>query len=115
MSVQPMGLPGYPTASAIGLGMAMTSGVTMNGCPVPTIAGWLVSERRWLTMPPHDVAAGDQITGLGPSVASFQFVYSSCAAAPDDFLCGRTNTQWSPCLAAGDVLNALAMFAIRSD
>ena len=38
MSDHPTGFVGYPSASAIGLGMAMTSGVTRNGSPVPTIA-----------------------------------------------------------------------------
>src|SRR3954453_1865050 len=74
MSVQPMGLPGYPRASAIGLGMAIVSGVTMNGSPVVMMGSWPESMSRWFTTPPQLLAAGDQIAGLGPSVLSSQLV-----------------------------------------
>src|SRR5439155_19704843 len=68
----------------------------------------------WFTICPHELAAGDQMTGLGPSVASSQFEYSNCAAAPDDFFCGRTKMQSLPSLASGDLLNDLARSVMRS-
>ena len=40
MSLHPSALSGHPRASAMGLGMAMTSGVFMNGVPWLAIAGW---------------------------------------------------------------------------
>src|SRR4051794_30428799 len=89
MSDQPIGLAGYPSASARGFGMAITSGVTMNGSPPLTIAPCPASMRFWLTTAPHDDAAGDHTTGRGPLIFSSQFVNSSVAAAPDDFFCGR--------------------------
>ena len=33
MSAKPIGVSGQPSASAIGLGIAITSGVSMNGVP----------------------------------------------------------------------------------
>src|SRR3954447_15960709 len=74
MSDQPTGFSGYPSASAIGFGIAMTSGVTMNGSPDVTIGSCPLSVRRWLTTWPHELAAGDHTTGLGPSVDSSQSV-----------------------------------------
>src|SRR5437870_3246030 len=99
----------------MGFGIAIVNGVTRKGFPVPTMGGWPVSARCWSTMPPHDDAAGDQITGFGPCAASSQFVYRSCAARPDDLLCGRTNTQPPPAtLALSEPLNDLAKAVIRS-
>src|SRR5687767_7633301 len=58
-SPKPMGVAGYPRASAIGLGMAITSGVTMNGlASAGAIGASPRSVSRWLRMAPHDAAAG---------------------------------------------------------
>jgi hypothetical protein len=48
MSVQPSGVFGQPSASAIGRAIAITSGLRMNGLPSPTIAGWPRPDSRWL-------------------------------------------------------------------
>ena len=58
--------PGQPSASAIGLGMAMTSGVIMNGVPLLAIAGSPWSASRWSRIAPQALDAGDQMTGAGP-------------------------------------------------
>ena len=42
----------------------------MNGVPSPAIGSSPCSVRRWSTMAPQPLNAGDQITGGGPSVAS---------------------------------------------
>ena len=55
------------SASAIGFGMAMTSGVSMKGVPSPAIGPSPASVRRWSTMAPQALDAGDQTTGRGPS------------------------------------------------
>src|SRR3954470_20281630 len=50
----------------MGLGMAMTSGVSWKGlASAGAIGGWPWSARGWFSTPPHDEAAGDQITGRG--------------------------------------------------
>ena len=96
MSAHPIGLAGQPRASAIGLGMAMTSGVCMNDRP----AGASVRPTFWLTMAAQPLAAGDQMTGAGPFVpGSGQPCSSRVAAAPEDFRATRTATQRSPTLA----------------
>src|SRR3989442_8739108 len=70
-SAHPIGVVGHPKASAMGRGMAITSGVSWKGlASLGAMGGWPWSARRWLTTAPHDDAAGDQITGLGPLVAS---------------------------------------------
>src|SRR5436309_14497223 len=83
-SANPSGVAGQPRASAIGRGMAMTSGVSWMGlASAGAIAGWPWSARRWLTTAPHEDAAGDQITGPGAFVASSAHpVASRSAAAP---------------------------------
>src|SRR6478735_3423678 len=78
----------------MGWGIAMVSGVSMNGwASVGAIAGWPWSARRWLRMAPHDEDAGDQITGRGPSVFSSHPPASNVWAAPDAFRWGRTKTH----------------------
>ncbi len=93
MSLQPMSASGQPSASAMGWGMAMTSGVTMKGCPSPTIGGSPASLSRSLRTGPHVLAAGDHTTGRGPSACSSQPPASACMAPPDALRCGRTKTQ----------------------
>src|SRR5258705_423254 len=75
-------------------------GVTMKGSPLPTMGCCPAFVRRASTIVPQLLAAGVQITGRGPSVASFHDVASSVAAAPDDFFCGRTKMQSPPSLAS---------------
>ncbi len=88
----------------MGLGMAMTSGVCMNGRP----AGASVRPTSSLTMPAQPLAAGDQMTGCGPLFSgSGQPCSSSVAAAPEDLRVTRTDTHWSPTLAL-EALNVSA-------
>ena len=48
----------------------------------------------WLTTAPHELAAGDQMTGFGPStVSSCQPLTRAVAPAPDDLRCTRTTTH----------------------
>ena len=49
MSEYPSGVFGYPSASAIGFGIAMTSGVSCRGVPAGAIAFFPASARRWFT------------------------------------------------------------------
>ena len=49
MSEYPSGVFGYPSASAIGFGIAMTSGVSCSGVPAGAIAFFPASARRWFT------------------------------------------------------------------
>src|SRR3954468_3722062 len=95
MSVQPIGFAGQPRASAMGRGMAMTSGVTWIGlASTGATAGWPVSALRWLPPPPHDAAAGDHTTGLGPFAGSSGQPWTNrSAAAPDDLFCTFMSEQ----------------------
>src|SRR5215211_3640441 len=94
-SRQPMLLPGQPTASAIGLGMAMTSGaLTTDGAsPSAMIDGWSVPTRRCRSRVTQPEAAGVHTSGRGPSAASFQPLASACIAAPELLACTMTSTQ----------------------
>ena len=84
----------------MGLGMAMTSGVCMNGRP----AGASVRPTSSFTMPAQPLAAGDQMTGCGPLFSgSGQPCSRSLAAAPEDLRVTRTETHWSPTLALDGV------------
>ncbi len=110
-SANPIGSFGQPSASAIGWGMAMTSGVSMNGVP----AGASSAPARSLTMPAHADAAGDQMTGGSPFASGFgQPSGISVAARPDATLRGRTNTQRSPTSARADSLNSAASSVSRA-
>src|SRR5258708_5773586 len=66
-SLNPIGACGQPSASAMGRGMAMVSGVLWSDLASSgAIAGWLLACRASLRTPPHALPAGDQITGWGP-------------------------------------------------
>ena len=79
----------------MGLGMAITSGVSMNdGASSGAMAAAPPEPRRWLRMAPHDRAAGDHTVGNGPSVDSFHPAASAWAAAPDAFLVIVTNARF---------------------
>src|SRR5438067_7052971 len=94
MSAQPIGVAGHPSAWAIGRGIAMTSGVTWMGlASAGASGGWPWSARRWLTIAPHDAAAGDHTTGRGSDGSSGQPDDKRSAAAPDDFFCTFTVEQ----------------------
>src|SRR5207244_2217192 len=94
-SAQPIGVAGQPRASAMGRGMAITSGVSWMGlAALGASAGCPWSVRRSLTTAPQDDAAGDQITGRGPLAGSSgQPEDSRSAAAPDDLLSTFTVVQ----------------------
>src|SRR5205085_704736 len=110
-----MGFDGQPSAVAIGRGMAMTSGVSMNGLAAGAIAGWPASRRFWLRMAAHALDAGDQTTGRGP-LPSGQPSASSCMAAPDAFVSTRTNEHLpSTRLSDEESLKRLARSVRRSD
>ena len=98
----PSGVCGYPRASAIGRGIAITSGVSMNDLPgVVTYAALPPSARRWSSTAPQVLADGDQMTGRGPFTLGFgQSAASNDAAAPDDCFCTLTRTQLPPALAS---------------
>src|SRR5687768_7151880 len=92
----------------MGRGMAMTSGVRMNGRDAGACAGRPATESFWLRMAPQALDAGDQITGFVPLLASSgQPSARSCIASPDDLRSTRTNVQ-PPSLAAGELLNRRA-------
>src|SRR5689334_4723408 len=102
----------------MGLGMAMTSGVSMNDWASDgTVAGWPASARRWSTTAPQALLDGDQMVGLGPSAASSgQPRARLVAAAPDDTVFTFTNAQPpAPAfLAVADELNSAASVVMRS-
>ena len=97
--------------------MAITRGVTWNGfASAGAIAGCFLLARFWLRMAPHDEAAGDQITGFGPSVASSgQPSASNCAPSPDDVLCTATYEQVPLTVLSFDALNDSASDVRRSN
>ncbi len=97
----------------MGRGMAMTSGVFMNGVPWPAMAGSPWSASRWSRMAPQPLAAGDQMTGRGPSADSSHPSASSCMAAPEALVLGRTNTH-APSASVFVALKSLASSVSRS-
>ncbi len=101
---------GQPMASAMGFGMAMTRGVSMNAlASVGAMAGWPAVDSRWLRTAPQAEDAGDQITGRGPLVASSgQPSTSSDIPTPDDLRWTRTNAHRPLGLASSDELNVRA-------
>src|SRR5438270_5656199 len=111
-----MAVLGQPRASAMGRGMAMTRGVSWNGLAfVGAIADWPWSPRRWLTTAPHPDAAGDQMTGRGPLVASSCHPDASrSAAAPDDLFSTLMVAQ-PPVWAPGLSLKLLASWVSSSN
>src|SRR5688572_5979719 len=90
-----MGVSGHPRAWAMGRGMAITSGVSMNDlAPAGATALSPLLASCWFTTAPQELAAGDQMTGFGPSAASsVQPLTSAVAPAPEDLRCTRTTTQ----------------------
>src|SRR3954468_3384673 len=114
----PMGVPGQPSAWAIGRGMAKVSGVRMAGlASAAAMAGCPCPDSALFSTPPHAEAAGVQMTGLATVVAdSGHPAASCCSAAPDDTLSTCTLTQPTPAgLASFDLLKAVASVVIRSN
>src|SRR5438309_5407700 len=97
-----MGVFGHPRACAMGFGMAITSGVSMNGCDGGAMSACPVPRRFWFRIAAQALDAGDHTTGRGPFAAVLgQACASSCVAAPEALLSTRTNAQ-PPRLAAGE-------------
>src|SRR3954462_14864132 len=84
MSPQPIGLLGQPSTCAIGLGMAIVSGVRAidGGLPSPTRAGWSLVVASYRSSVAQPVDAGLHTSGRGPSTASFQPRASAVVAPP---------------------------------
>ncbi len=93
MSLQPSALFGQPRASAMGWGMAITSGVFMNGVPVLAMAGCPLAASCWSSTAPHALEAGVQMTGAGLLPSVFHPSARAWAAAPDASEWGLTNTH----------------------
>ena len=91
-SPQPRAASGQPSASAIGRGMAMTSGEdTIDALSAGKMSGWSASRASSRAISIQALDAGLQTSGRGPSTASSQPRASASAAAPED---GRvTSTQ----------------------
>src|SRR5436305_1865616 len=115
-----MGICGYPRASAMGLGMAITSGVSWrdlgtSGPDTATMGGWPATRRCSSRIAPHALEAGDQTVGRGPLAASSgQPWVKSCSATPDDVLWTRTKAHGLADLAADEVLKRRARSVSRS-
>src|SRR5262245_8450832 len=92
-SPQPSWAFGQPRASAIGLGMAITSGVwAIDGRSLGIGSARSLAAVRCRTSTVHEDEAGDQTSGRGPS-ASSQLRLSASAAAPEDLAVTRTSTH----------------------
>src|SRR2546421_2545189 len=83
MSDQPTGVDGQPSARAIGLGMAITSGLKARCETVSGNIGAMSPCKRWRKSTTHADDAGDQTWGAGPSSFSSQPRARACSAAPD--------------------------------
>src|SRR5205085_6151223 len=94
----------------MGLGMAITSGESMNGlASVGTMAGCCFCASRSLTTAPHELADGDHTTGLGPFCSSSaQPSASNEAPTPDETLWTLTNEHFPSTLLPSPSLNLFA-------
>jgi hypothetical protein len=87
-------LSGQPSASAIGFGMAMTSGV----CAIDGVSAGTRSPLSWAAVrccssTDQDRDAGVQTSGRGPSTCSFQPRASASMAPPEALEVTWTSTQ----------------------
>ncbi len=90
-----MGLSGHPSASAIGWGIAITSGLcTREGRSAGMGLGRSSVAESCSTSTAHDVDAGVHTSGLGPSSDSSQPRASAVAAAPLALLTTDIHTHW---------------------
>ena len=100
-SLQPIGLPGHPSASAIGRGIATTSGVCARlGSSSGTRSARSAAVRSWRSSTAHDDAAGLHTSGRGPSTVSSHPRASACSAPPLALLTTDTWAQPAPTGAA---------------
>src|SRR5690606_21431931 len=112
---QPISASGQPSARAIGSGMAITRGVSMNGVGSSgAIGGRPSSSSRWLRIVPQELDAGDQTTGAGPCRDSSQPSTSEDIARPDATERTSTRTQPSPGSASSEPLKRSARSARSS-
>ena len=96
-SLQPIGVAGQPSASAIGRGIATTSGVcAMLGSSAGTRSSLSWDVRSWRSSTAHDDAAGLHTSGRGPSIDSFHPRASACSAPPLALLTTATCAQPAP-------------------
>ena len=97
-SPQPRAFLGHPNATAIGLGIAMTSGVVAmdGGLTDPMRSGLSATEVFCRSRPVQELAAGDQTSGRGPSTDSSQPRARASAAPPLALLVTSTVTQLPP-------------------
>src|SRR2546423_3934771 len=93
MSAKPISVLGHPNASAMGRGMAKTSGVSMSARYSPVMGGWPRSDSRWFSTDPQAPPAGGPMFGGGPSRGGSPPAAQACSPAPDDFLLIRTKTH----------------------
>src|SRR5512132_3531313 len=94
ISRQPSLRFGQPSASAIGRGIAITSGdAAIRGTSGGTRLGLSAPAPRCCSSVTQPEEAGDQTSGRGPSAASFQPLASAAMAAPDDLVVTLTCTQ----------------------
>src|SRR5436190_9293028 len=97
ISRQPSFFLGQPSASAIGRGIAITSGeAAIRGISGGTRLGRSLPRLRCCSRVTQPEEAGDQTSGRGPSVASFQPRASAAIAAPDALVVTLTCTQRPP-------------------
>src|SRR5688572_22617948 len=84
----------------------MTNGVNMNDlAEAGAIAFRPLSLSRWFNTAPHELAAGDHTTGLGPFVfSSGQLSARSCAPTPEETFRTFMNVQ-PPSFASREELN----------
>src|SRR5439155_19701938 len=94
MSDQPTCFEGQPRATAIGLGMAMTSGLKATCETVSGTSGAESPRRCCRKRTTHADDAGDQTSGASPSTFSSQPRASACSAAPDAIETTLTCTHW---------------------
>src|SRR3954447_7366694 len=116
-SLKPIGVLGQPSASAIGRGMAITSGVRMKGRGlVGATGGCPLGARALLITAPHAEAAGVQITGCGASVSAVVHPCSrNCSPAPELTLATRTNEHLPLTFDCFDLLKSPASLVSRSN
>jgi hypothetical protein len=93
-SPQPSGFAGQPSASAIGFGIAITSGV----CAIDGVSAGTRSPLSWAAVRCRSSAVQDDDAGLhtsgrGPSTRSSQPRASASVAPPDAFEVTWTSTQ----------------------
>src|ERR687887_977506 len=94
ISRQPSFFFGQPSASAIGRGIAITSGdAAILGTSGGTRLGRSLPRPRCCSRVTQPDEAGDQTSGRGPSLASFHPLASAAMAAPDDLVVTLTCTQ----------------------